>query len=59
MHDLSPREIELLQDIEPPKDWSLAPGEQAAFLVVFASPPVDLHEFGAEVVAVQATSRRG
>jgi len=59
VHDLSPREIELLQNIEPPKDWSLAPGEQADFLVVFASPPTDLREFGAEVVAVQVPGRRG
>lgn len=59
VQDLSLREIALLQTLEPPKDWSLGPGEQASFLVVFASPPVDLHEFGAEVVAVQATSRRG
>ena len=57
--ELSLREIALLQTLEPPKDWSLAPGEQAAFLVVFAAPPTDLHEFGAEVVAVQAPSRRG
>src|SRR2546425_621978 len=57
--ELSLREIALLQTLEPPKDWSLAPGEQAAFLVVFASPPTDLREFGAEVVAVQAPSRRG
>jgi predicted Zn finger-like uncharacterized protein len=57
--DLSLREIALLQTLEPPKDWALAPGEQADFLVVFASPPTDLREFGAEVVAVQAPSRRG
>jgi predicted Zn finger-like uncharacterized protein len=59
VQDLSLREIALLQTLEPPKDWALAPGEQSSFLVVFASPPVDLREFGAEVVAVQATSRRG
>ena len=59
VQDLSLREIALLQTLEPPRDWSLAPGEQADFLVVFASPPTDLHEFGAEVVAVQAPSRRG
>ena len=57
--ELSLREIALLQTLEPPKDWALAPGEQADFLVVFASPPTDLREFGAEVVAVQAPSRRG
>jgi len=59
VQDLSLREIALLQTLEPPKDWSLAPGEQSDFLVVFASPPTDLREFGAEVVAVQAPSRRG
>jgi predicted Zn finger-like uncharacterized protein len=59
VQDLSLREIALLQTLEPPKDWSLAPGEQADFLVVFASPPTDLREFGAEVVAVQGPSRRG
>ncbi|HJQ84285.1 MAG TPA: hypothetical protein VKA21_09435 [Candidatus Binatia bacterium] len=59
VQDLSLREIALLQTLEPPKDWSLAPGEQARFLVVFATPPTDLREFGAEVVAVQAPGRRG
>jgi predicted Zn finger-like uncharacterized protein len=59
VQDLSLREIALLQTLEPPKDWALAPGEQADFLVVFAAPPSDLREFGAEVVAVQGPSRRG
>jgi predicted Zn finger-like uncharacterized protein len=58
VQDLSLREIALLQTLEPPKDWALGPGEQASFLVVFATPPADLHEFGAEVVAVQAPTRR-
>ena len=59
VHDLSLREIALLQTIEPPRDWSLGPGEQAAWRVVFPSPPTDLREFGAEVVAVRAPKRRG
>jgi len=58
VQDLSLREIALLQTLEPPKDWALAPGEQTNFLVVFAAPPTDLREFTAEVVAVQAPSRR-
>jgi hypothetical protein len=58
VHDLSLREIALLQTLEPPKDWTLAPGEQSSFLVVFPGPPPDLREFGAEVVAVQGSSRR-
>ena len=58
VQDLSLREIALLQTLEPPKDWSLGPGDQADFLVVFAGPPADLREFAAEVVAVQAPMRR-
>ena len=59
VHDLSLREIALLQTLEPPKDWTLGPGEQTSFLVVFPGPPTDLREFAAEVVAVQAPTRRG
>jgi hypothetical protein len=59
VQDLSLREIDLLQTLEPPKDWTLQPGEQADFLVAFAGPPRDLKEFTVEVVAVQAPSRRG
>ena len=59
VQDLSLREIALLQTIEPPKDWTLGPGEQTSFLVVFPGPPTDLREFAAEVVAVQAPNRRG
>jgi hypothetical protein len=58
VHDLSLREIALLQTLEPPKEWTLPPGEQTGFLVVFAAPPSELREFGAEVVAVQAPARR-
>jgi len=58
VQELSLREIALLQTLEPPKEWTLAPGDQASFLVVFPGPPTDLHEFGAEVVAVQAPLRR-
>jgi predicted Zn finger-like uncharacterized protein len=53
VEDLSVREIALLQTLEPPKEWALAPGEQASFAVVFGQPPVRLKEFTAEVVAVQ------
>jgi hypothetical protein len=54
VHDLSLREIALLQTIEPPKDWALGPGDQTPFLVVFTGVPPDLREYGAEVVAVRA-----
>jgi hypothetical protein len=59
VQELSLREIALLQTLEPPKEWLLAPGEETAFLIAFADPPSDLHEFAAEVVAVQAPTRRG
>lgn len=57
VENLSLREIELLQTIEPPREWALAPGEETTFLVVFADPPADLREFAAEVVAVRAPRR--
>ena len=59
VEDLSLREIALLQTIEPPNDWALAPSEQADFVIVFTQPPPDLHTFTAEVVAVRSESHRG
>lgn len=58
VHDLSLREIALLQTIEPPREWALGPGQSAPCRIVFPSPPADLKEFGAEVVAVRAPRRR-
>ena len=58
VRDLSVREIALLQTLEPPKDWTVAPGEQTTFLVVFVGPLLDLREFAAEVVAAQGQARR-
>ena len=59
VQNLSLREIALLQTLEPPKDWTLAPNDETSFVVVFPGPPTDLREFSAEVVAVQAPSRGG
>jgi predicted Zn finger-like uncharacterized protein len=58
VHDLSAREIDLLQTLRPPHDWRLLPGEDGDFLVAFVDPPVPLKEFSAEVVAVQRGERR-
>lgn len=58
LHDLTMREIALLQNLEPPRDWSLGPGEQTDFVVVFTAPPPDLRQFAVEVVSVQAPPRR-
>jgi hypothetical protein len=52
--DLSLREIGLLQSLEPPSTWSLAPGDAIEFLIVFPEPGEDLKEFGARVVGVRA-----
>jgi hypothetical protein len=52
--DLSLREIGLLQALEPPTTWSLAPGETIPFLIVFPEPSEELKEFGARVVNVRA-----
>jgi len=57
VHDLSAREIDLLQTLQPPKDWTLKPGEQSPFIVAFRMPPKPLREFTAEVVAARRATR--
>lgn len=52
VHALSTHEIELLQTLEPPRDWRLLPGEDGDFLVAFVDPPVPLKEFRVEVAEV-------
>lgn len=56
--DLGLHELAMLQTLEPPPDWALAPGEQADFLLVFSQPPAPLREFSAEVVAVRTEPHR-
>lgn len=51
--DLSPKEISLLQRLEPPQRFEIKPGEAAGFSVVFMSPPPGLKEFSARVVSAQ------
>lgn len=51
-------EIQLLQGLVPPTDWSLGPGEQTTFLIVFVDPVVPLEEFSTEVVAVRRSKTR-
>jgi predicted Zn finger-like uncharacterized protein len=57
IRDLSVREIGLLQSLEPPNAWSLAPGETVPFLIVFPEPAEDLKEYGARVLTVHAARR--
>lgn len=59
IRDLSVREIGLLQALEPPPTWALAPGETIEFLIVFPEPAEDLKEFGARVASVRASRRAG
>jgi len=58
VHDLSLREIALLQTLEPPADWAVGPSDQTSFLIVFANPPAEPREFTVEVVGVRAEPRR-
>ena len=51
--DLSPKEISLLQRLEPTKRFEIRPGESAGFSVVFLNPPRGLKEFTARVAAAQ------
>jgi len=59
VHDLSEREIDLLQTLEPPQDWRLLPGEQGDFLLAFVDPPLPLREFAVQVAAVRRRRRSG
>jgi predicted Zn finger-like uncharacterized protein len=57
--DLSEREIDLLQTLQPPQDWRLLPGEEGDFLVAFVDPPMPLKAFAVEVAAVRRRRRSG
>jgi predicted Zn finger-like uncharacterized protein len=54
--DLSPKEISLLQRLEPTKRFEIRPGESAGFSVVFLNPPRGLREFTARVAAAQPST---
>ncbi len=51
--DLTPREIDLLQTLQPPQGWRLLPGEESDFLLAFVDPPIPLREFAVEVSSVR------
>lgn len=57
--DLSQREIDLLQTLQPPEHWRLLPGEEGDFLVAFVDPPIPLREFAVEVASVRRRRRSG
>jgi predicted Zn finger-like uncharacterized protein len=55
--ELSQREIDLLQTLQPPQDWRLLPGEEGDFLVAFVDPPLPLEAFTVEVASVRRRKR--
>jgi hypothetical protein len=51
--DLSSKEITILQRLQPPQRFEIAPGDAAGFSVVFLDPPEGLVEFSARVASAQ------
>ena len=53
LKDLTPRELSILQTLNPPKHFVIQPGESSTFVIVFLDPPQGSVEFSAQVVAAQ------
>ncbi|MFI5395715.1 MAG: DUF3426 domain-containing protein [Candidatus Binatia bacterium] len=53
LKDLTPRELSILQKLNPPKRFMIEPGESSTFVIVFMDPPREPAEFSAQVVAAQ------
>lgn len=53
LRDLTLRELRFLQDIQPPKQFQIEPGDGAGFVIVFMDPPAAAAEFSAQVVGAQ------
>lgn len=51
--DLSSKEISILQKLQPPQRFEIAPGDAAGFSVVFLDPPAEFVEFSARVASAQ------
>jgi hypothetical protein len=50
---LTVREIGILQNLVPPKQFNVPPGQSVNFLIVFTSPPPKVAEFSSRVIAAQ------
>lgn len=50
---LTIREIGILQNLVPPKQFNVAAGEAVNFLIVFTTPPATVAEFSSRVLAAQ------
>ena len=53
LNDLSPREVSVLQQIQPPARFTIEPGAAKSFVIVFTSPPPGIASFTAEVVGAR------
>lgn len=53
LRDLTPRELSVLQKLNPPKRFAIEPGESSTFVIVFMDPPRGAVEFAVQVVAAQ------
>ncbi len=57
LSDLDSREVSVLQRIQPPRRFAIAPGDDARFLVVFVDPPDGVARFALDVVSASAVRR--
>jgi predicted Zn finger-like uncharacterized protein len=53
LRDLTPRELSVLQKLNPPKRFTIEPGEASTFVIVFMDPPRGAAEFAVRVVAAE------
>jgi len=53
LESLTVREIGILQNLVPPKQFNVPAGQSVNFLIVFTSPPAAVAEFSGRVVAAQ------
>lgn len=53
LKDLTPRELSVLQKLNPPKRFMIEPGESSTFVIVFMEPPRGAVEYAVQVVGAQ------
>lgn len=51
LKDLTPRELSVLQKLNPPSRFTIEPGASSTFVIVFMDPPKGAVSFSAQVVA--------
>jgi len=51
LKDLTPRELSVLQKLNPPSRFTIEPGASSTFVIVFMDPPKAAVSFSAQVVA--------